>query len=222
MMRQLLSLRTTMARDVDDTGRVLVTNDGPGSAQLFEVDGNGQWRQLTHFEDAVVGRYLPGSRRQLVMSVNPSGNERTQLWLLDLADASAEPQPLVHDPAHIHTLLDVADDTVFYTTNRRNDVDFDIVMRTVSTGVERVLYDGGGSFDELALSPDGRRIAVSRMTLIAASSQLLLIDTGSGQVTEITDAAVPGEWTHLHWVGDALMASSDSGGERFDIRRYDV
>src|SRR3954454_19127085 len=117
MVRQLLSLRTTMARDVDDAGRVLVTNDGPGSAQLFEVDGSGQWRQLSHFDDAVVGRYLPGSPRRVVMSVNPAGNERTQLWLLDLDTADAEPQPLVHDAQHIHTLLDVGNDTIFYTTN---------------------------------------------------------------------------------------------------------
>src|SRR5438270_12089960 len=163
MMRQLLSLRTTMARDVDDAGRVLVTNDGPGSAQLFEVDSNGHWRQLTDFGEPVVGRYLPGSPRRLVMSVDPAGSERTRLWLLDLEAADAEPAPLVLDPAHIHTLLDVAADTVFYATNRRNEVDFDIVLRTVSSGEERVLYDGGGAFDALAVSPDGSRIAVSRM-----------------------------------------------------------
>jgi len=222
MMRQLLELRATMARDVDDAGRVLVTNDGPGSSQLFEIGVDGQWQQLTAFDDAVVGRYLPGDPRRLVMSVNPDGNERTQLWLLDLDVEGARPQPLVHDPDHIHTLLDVSNDTVFYTTNRRNDVDFDIVMRTVSTGKERVLYDGGGSFDDLAVSPDGAWIAVSRMTLLAASSQLLLIDTTTGAVTEITDPKAPGEWHHLHWVDDTLIASSDSGGERFDIRRYDV
>src|SRR4051794_14886127 len=84
MMRQLLSLRTTMARDVDDDGRVLVTNDGPGSAQLFEVDSNGRWRQLTDFGEPAVGHYLPGSPRRLVMLVDPAGSERTQLWLLDL------------------------------------------------------------------------------------------------------------------------------------------
>src|SRR3954462_12713824 len=84
MMRQLLSLRTTMARDVDDAGRVLVTNDGPGSAQLFEVDPGGQWGQLTDFGEPGVGRYLPGVPRWLVMSVDPAGSERTQLWLLDL------------------------------------------------------------------------------------------------------------------------------------------
>lgn len=54
------------------------------------------------------------------------GNERAQLSLLSLDPLPAGPvgldelTPLVHDPEHIHTLVDVGPGTVAYSTNRLN------------------------------------------------------------------------------------------------------
>ncbi|HEY2044015.1 MAG TPA: alpha/beta fold hydrolase [Jatrophihabitans sp.] len=227
----LLNLRSTTLLDLDDQARALVSNDESGSGQLYEITADGQWRQLTHFSDPATGRYLPGSAggRTLVISADDGGTERTQLWQLDL-DAPAEgvtagqPQPMVHDPDYIHTLLDVFDDQIIYSTNRRNGVEFDIVARTASTGAERVLFDGGGWFNEVAVSPDGRWIAASRLTLVPASTQVLLIEVSSGATTEITSATAPGNWTELHWLPDSsgLLASSDSEAERYSIRRFDL
>jgi dipeptidyl aminopeptidase/acylaminoacyl peptidase len=228
-MTRMLELRLTVLQDVDDDGRVLVINDHSGSMQLSEIDAHGGWRRLTDLGEPVTARYLPGSPRRAIVSVNPSGTERTQLSLLELDrdDSVGTPgvlpklTPLVHDPDYIHTLLDVAADTILYTTNRRDSVEFDIVRRTVSTGDEQVLYDGGGSFDEVAVSHDGTQLVASRMTLVAASSQLLLIDLGTGEVEEITDPAEAGEWLQLHWLPDGdLIASSDAGSERIEVRRW--
>jgi dipeptidyl aminopeptidase/acylaminoacyl peptidase len=230
-MTRMLELRSTVLQDVDDEGHVLVINDDSGSMQLSEIDPDGRWRRLTDLGEPVTARYLPGSPRRAIVSVDSGGTERTQLMLLDLDvddrhDELAGPPdlvPLINDPDYIHTLLDVAEDTVFYTTNRRDGVEFDIVRRTVSTGTERVLYDRGGSFDDVAVSRDGASIAATRMTLVAASSQLLLIDAETGAVEEITDPAMPGSWSDLHWLPDGdLIVSSDAGGERIDVRRWEA
>jgi dipeptidyl aminopeptidase/acylaminoacyl peptidase len=225
-MTRMLSLRQTLVQDVDDGGRVLVVNNDSGSMQLSEIALDGTWRRLTDLSDPVTGRYLPGAPRRAVASVDPGGSERTQLWLLEL-DGPATDSPatsaLTDDPDHIHELLAVAEDTVVFTTNRRDGVEFDIVRLTVSTRQEQVLYDGGGSFAEIAVSPSGRWLAATRMTLIAASSQLLLIDTTDGSVEEITDAANPGECMQVHWLDDAgLIASTDMGSERLQVRRFDL
>lgn len=226
-MTAMINLRSTVLQDVDDDGRILIINDNTGSMQLSEVSPAGEWRALTDLTEPVTGRYLPGSPRQVVVSVNPSGTERTQLSLLNLEESTAvtngvpELRPLVHDPDYIHTLLDVSTDQIVYTTNRRDGVEFDIVMHTVSTGEERVLYDGGGSFDDIAVSPDARQVLASRMTLLAASTQLLLLDLGTGEVQEITDPAIPGEWESPQWLADgSVLANTDSGGERFEVRRW--
>ena len=63
--------------------------------------------------------------------------------------------PCEADPAHMHDLRDVTADSLVYSTNRRNDVDMDVVVRDLATGEERVVYDGGGYVAETVVSHDG-------------------------------------------------------------------
>ncbi len=221
---RLLELRRTVLHDLDADGRILVGNDETGSSQLYEISPDGEWRQLTDLGEPCSGRYLPGSR-QVVVSADTGGTERAQLSLLDLTgDGLAVLSPLVHDPAYIHNLLDVGEDRVVYSTNRRDGVEFDVLERTVSTGAERVLFDQGGSFSQALASPDGNWVLLSRMTLLPASSELLLVDTHTGAVRSITDPRVPGAWENPAWLSDSsgLLASSDSATDLVALYRFDL
>ncbi len=131
---------------------------------------------------------------------------------------------MVHDPAFIHNLLDVRPDRLVYATNRRNGVDFDVVSRTLSSGAEQVLWDGGGWFSGAEASDDGRWVVLSRLTLLPASAELLLVEAGTGRAEPITDATVPGAWMNVRWLPDssALLASSDAGAEFVSLRRFDL
>ncbi|HEY0167990.1 MAG TPA: alpha/beta fold hydrolase [Jatrophihabitans sp.] len=232
-LTELLELRRSTLFDVDSEQRLLVGNDDSGSTQLYELAPDGGWTQLTDLGEPCSGRYLPGERA-VVVSADTGGTERTQLSLLRLDQAGpgatvADLQPVAHDPDFIHDLLDVQPGRVVYATNRRNGVDFDIVWHTLATGQEQVLWDGGGWFSEARLSPDGRWLALSRLTTVAASSQLLLIETGGGRVDaaqaeEITDPAVPGDWSNLRWLPDStgLLASSDAGEEFVSLRHFEL
>ena len=221
----LLNLRRSTLLDIDADGRLLISNDETGSAQLYEISASGEWRQLTDLGEPCTGRYLPGVRA-VVVSADTGGTERAQLSLLELLpDGSAAPlRPLAQDPAYLHNLFDVQPDTVVYGTNRRNGVDFDVISHRVSDGGERVLFDGGGYFDDANPSPDGRWVLLSRMTLLAASSELLLADTTTGEVRSITDPQLPGAWDNPQWLADSsgLLASSDTDTDFFAIRRYDL
>jgi dipeptidyl aminopeptidase/acylaminoacyl peptidase len=225
---QLLELRRTTLLDIDAHGRLLISNDESGSAQLYEVSADGDWRQLTDLGEPCTGRYLPGSRA-VVVSADTGGTERAQLSLLEISGdqppaGSAQLRPLAHDPAYLHNLFDVQPDTVVYATNRRNGVDFDVISHRVSDGTERVLFDGGGYFDDASPSPDGRWVLLSRMTRLAASTELLLADTSTGEVRSITDPAVPGAWHNPQWLPDSsgLLASSDAHDDFFTVHRYDL
>jgi dipeptidyl aminopeptidase/acylaminoacyl peptidase len=230
----LLELRRTTLLDIDSAGRMLISNDETGSAQLYELFQDGRWRQLTDLGEPCTGRYLPGARA-VVVSADTGGTERAQLSLLELPElpdsGSSENlagnvplRPLAHDPAYLHTLFDVRPDTVIYATNRRNGVEFDVIERRVSEGTERVLFDGGGYFDDATPSPDGRWVLLSRMTLIAASNELLLVDTATGEIRSITDPAVPGSWDNPRWLADSsgLLASSDAATDFRAVCRYDL
>ena len=166
-LAELFELRSATLLDIDDGGRLLVGDDESGSTQLHELAPDGTRVVLTDLGEPCSGRYLPGERA-VIVSADDGGTERAQLWLLRL-DGDAELEPLVRDPAYIHTLLDVLPDRVLYATNRRNGVDFDVVLRTVSSGDETVIWDGGGWVNTAAVSPDGRYIAMQREALLPAS-----------------------------------------------------
>ncbi|HEV2886935.1 MAG TPA: S9 family peptidase [Jatrophihabitans sp.] len=228
-LTELLELRRSTLFDIDSEQRLLVGNDDSGSQQLYELSPDGNWTQLTDLGEPCTGRYLPGERA-VVVSADTGGTERNQLSLLRLdeaGDAEArtagqlpELRPVVHDPAFIHNLLDVQPDRLIYATNRRNGVDFDIVWHTVSTGAEQVLWDGGGWFSAARVSPDGRWVVLSRLSLLPASSELLLVEAASGQAEPITDAGVPGDWSGVRWLPDSsgLLASSDAESEFVTLR----
>ena len=136
LLHRLLEVTTWRAFDVDAQGRILAGYDGSGTVQLVELRPDGSRVPLTALPGACHGRYLPGTRR-VVVSHDAGGDERAQLSLLD-PDAVTEPVgedglvPLVHDPAYIHGLVEVLPTgEVVYTTNRRNGVDFDLVVRRV-------------------------------------------------------------------------------------------
>lgn len=227
-LAQLLELRRTTLLDIDAAGRLLISNDESGSAQLYEVLPDDRWRQLTDLGEPCTGRYLPQARA-VVVSADTGGTERAQLSLLELPadEGPSEPgtlQPLAQDPAYLHNLFDVQPDTVVYASNRRNGVEFDVFARRVSDGSERVLFDGGGYFDDAVPSPDGRWVVLSRMTLLAASTELLLVDTDSGEVRSITDPDLPGAWENPQWLADSsgLLASSDAETDFLSLRRYEL
>ena len=234
-LSELLELRRSTLFDIDSEQRLLVGNDDSGSTQLYELAPDGSWTQLTDLGEPCSGRYLPGERA-VVVSADTGGTERTQLSVLRLDQAGAADglQPVVHDPDFIHNLLDVQPDRLIYATNRRNGVDFDIVSHTLSTGAEQVLWDAGGWFSNAQLSPDGRWLALSRLTTVAASTELLLVDTeaaqagaaqaGAAQAGAITEARVPGNWSNLRWLPDStgLLASSDAEAEFVSLRHFEL
>ena len=134
LVRALLDLRTWQAFDIDADGRVLAGHDELGSLQLVEIDPDGTRTPLTDLPSRCTGRYVPG-RRQVVVQHDQGGDENMQLSLLDLDSRPTSPRtleeltPLVRDPAFLHVLRDVTPEHLVYSTNRRNAVDMDVVVR---------------------------------------------------------------------------------------------
>jgi dipeptidyl aminopeptidase/acylaminoacyl peptidase len=234
---RLLNVTQYRAFDTDRDGRILIGSDESGSTQLAEIGPDGSRYPLTALPGPCEGRYLPGERAVLV-SHDDGGNERLQLSLLALpADGSAPARPaaladltpLVHDPRYIHQLADVAAGRICYFTNRRNDVDFDPVIRDLATGAERTLNLGARLFYDAALAPDGRWLAlVASEPAVANAAQVLLVDLagtpGQEPVTDVTPAADPALNDLLAWSPDsaALLFTSNRDREFTAVGRYRV
>ena len=229
---QLFFAPTYRSMDLDEAGRALVTSDESGTQQLVEIAPDGAETQLTALPDACTGRYLPGSRTVVVL-YDEGGNERTQIGLLRLDAGVSLPagpgdiQRLVSDPRYIHDLEAVTAERVCYKTNRRNNVDFDIVVRDLASGEETVAYDGGGMVQQVAMSRDGRWIAFTLPGVAALSDQLLVVDldqpAGPDRVRAVTPATEHARVITIEWTpsADALVVTTDRDRDMCGIARYE-
>ena len=224
-VRRLLELHTWRAFDVDDEGRVLAGSDETGRVQLVELAPDGTPTPLPHLAGVSNAKYVKGERTVVVEHDN-GGDERGQLSLLRLGEP--EFTPLVHDDRYIHRLVRVLAGRVVYGTNRRNKVDFDLVVRNVFSGAEEVVYDRGGHQVDTALSPDSRYLATTLGTDQANSMQLLLVDTmpatDADRLVELTGADEETNIGKVGWLpdGSGLIVTSNRDREFKGIARYDL
>jgi dipeptidyl aminopeptidase/acylaminoacyl peptidase len=226
LFRLLLDTRSWLALDVDVDGRVLAGHDDLGSLQLVEISPDGVRTPLTDLPSKCRGRYVPG-RRQVVVEHDQGGDENFQLSLLDLTELPTAPvgldglTPLVRDESHMNTLLDVTGTSVVYSTNHRNGVDMDVFVRDLTSGEERVVYDGGGYVAGTEVSHDEKAVAVTMISLQPSSTAIVVAD-GTGS----RDATDPDEQADHHvagWTADdaALVLMSDHEREFHAVLRLD-
>ncbi|WP_324650741.1 alpha/beta fold hydrolase [Georgenia sp. H159] len=228
-VRSLLDLRTWVAFDVDDAGRVLAGHDELGTVQLVEIAPDGSRTALTALPSRCSGRYVPG-RRQVVVQHDTDGDELMQLSLLDLGTLPSGPvtldglTPLVRDRRYMHVLQDVTADSVVFHTNRRNGVDMDVVVRDLTTGDERVVHDGGGYVVGAAVSHDEASIAVTGLSLRPASTLVRVSGPGAVGDGAVTDPDEHARHTQVAWApeDEALLMESNHDREFTGVARVSL
>ena len=227
LVRELLDIRMWTAFDIDADGRVLAGTDDLGSTQLVEVAPDGTRTPLTDLPSRCSGRYLPGARA-VVVEHDQGGDEHMQLSLLDLSAPLGRPatledlRPLVADPEHMHNLQDVTSRSLVYSTNRRNGVDMDVVVRDLATGEERVVFDEGGYVIETVVSHDGRSTAVNRLSLLPNSMTVGV--TGAAGSRTLTDPDEEASHADVAWSADddAVLLSSNHDREFTAVLRLSL
>ena len=236
-LAQLLQIPSAWLADVGADGGadvVLVRSNRTGTAQLYELRDNGDLYQLTDLDQPVgAARYIP-NRRSTVIEVDQGGDERHQLYVVDLDVAIAEgPRTrsqlvaLSSDPRFAHQLAGVSPDgaVIAYLSNRRNGVDFDCWVLELAAGTERCVYQEGGWCQvSSGFSPDGRWLTVLRPGPRPLDVDLLLIDLASGEVRVVLahpdEAAVVGPPA---WIdATSFFVSSNVGRDFSAVARYDV
>ncbi len=234
VMRALLEARATCLADVELVAsgeRVLVRSDLTGTMQLYELVA-GELVEKSALPDPVAAAlYVPGSRRA-VLEVDATGDERHQLYLLDLdrpapARTRSDMEALTAAPEFGHHLAGVspAGTVVAYVSNRRNGVDFDVWVCDLESRSHRALYTGGGwCMPSSGFSPDGRYVAVERPGDRPLDTDLLLVDTQSGESQVVL--AHPDEAAQVRcpaWTGpDTCFVSSNVGRDRAAVVLCDL
>lgn len=228
-LERLLSVNSWRALDVDDQGRILAATDESGSFQLVEITSEGERRPLTALPGACSGRYLVG-RRAVIVEHDQGGDERHQLSILELDPPPAGPvgladlKPLVHDPRFFHNLLQVGREWVAYSSNRRNSVDFDLLVLDPATGSQRVLYDQGGALEEVAVAPAADLAVMARSGPRPMSQQLVMIGVAEPTLVELTSATEAAQHLRVALYPDreAAIVTTDRERARTVLARLDL
>jgi acetyl esterase/lipase len=236
-VRALLRTRRTLLADVDlgenTPERILVRSDLSGTMQLYEV-ASGDLVKLTALPEPVSSaHYIPGTR-QAVLAIDEGGNERHQLYLIDLDDAATVPvagfdrlDSLTSDRRFGHQFAGVAPDgrRLAYVSNRANGVDFDLWLCDLDCAEHRLLHAGGAWYRPASgFSPGGRFVSVLRPGQRPLDVDLVLIEVATGEpripIPHETEAALVGAPA---WVSDSVFfAASNAERDFAAIVRHDL
>jgi len=232
-LRALLATPRAVLADVaafDGSDHLLVLSDLTGTMQLYELSAGTSLRPITDLPEPVgAAAYVPG-RRRAVVAVDRGGDERHQLYLVDLGSSACEPgglEVLTDDPRYGHHLAGVSPDggMVAYLSNRRNGVDFDLWACDLATRSHRSLYaEGGWCQPSSGFSPDGRWVAISRPGPRPLDEDLVLVEVATGEARIVL--AHPGEAAEVGppvwWDSTTIFVSSSVSRDRAAVVRYDL
>lgn len=224
-LRALLALPSALPADVSEDGTVLVESNRTGTMQLYRTRGDGgELEQLTDLAEPVLGSFVPGAGR-IVLEMDEGGNERHQLYLLD-PEPGAAPEPLVVEPDFLHVSPVVSSDGTLlaYACNRRNGVDLDVYVRTLATGEERAVFVQGGYCEPAGFSPDGRWLAVLRLTERTGDNDLHLVDLEGDETFLVEPDEEDASFGAPAWVaeGNRFFFATNSGRDTTAIARFDL
>ena len=158
-----------------DGNQLAFLSDITGNFQVWSLslqgDSPGEWpRQLTFFADKVWELYASPAADQLIAVSDVGGNERQQFYLIsnfgvdETGAQSHDVRRLTDNDAAIHRFGAWSKDgaQILYTSNARNNVDFDLYRMDVASGESVLLLETSGNRALVAWSPDGRLAVIER------------------------------------------------------------
>ncbi len=239
LISALFRTRSAVMVDVEQTHpdasseRVLVLSNLSGTMQLCELAA-GELTELTALPESVSNAFYVNRSRKAIISAAVGGNERDQLYLIELDAAARETvreftrlEALTADPAHGHHCAGVSPDgrLVAYTSNRANGVDFDLWAVDLTSGEHRLLWAGGGwCHPGSGFSPDGRLVSVIRSGSRPLDHDLVLVDVASGEahwpLPHLDEAALVGAPV---WTSDtSFYVTANIGRDLSAVLRHDL
>lgn len=183
-----------------DGSTISFLSNEPGTSQIFLISSiGGEPEQLTHYSEPVDFASFSPVDNVILFGMDEGGNERTQFYLLDLDTKKV--RNLTDSPKIIHRFGGWSRDGqwIAYSSNHRQEKDFDVWMLNVRNGERRQVFAPGGWVDALGFSPHGKYVVARHSrSFVKQDLYLIEIDGGAKKITPGGRA----EYGQLQWLPD--------------------
>ena len=195
-------------------GSMLISTRFGETTQIHRLTAPGAARtQLTFFKEPITSAKVQPGTARFVYRRDEGGSEYYQGFLRDLNGVEVR---LTRPGARNSDFVFSKDGgTVVWSQVTPGDPNYDIMLAsTASPETRRVVLEGQGAMAPTAISPDGRRILISRYNSIAFV-ELFVLDLASGRLSPVgpTDRRVFYEGAAFADGGASVVTLSDDGSE---------
>jgi dipeptidyl aminopeptidase/acylaminoacyl peptidase len=216
-----------------DGSRAAFLTDITGNLQVWSVDAGGEgecWpRQLTFLPDKVWDVYGTPAAEHMIAVSDVAGNERHQFYLItnygvDAQGVAAhEVRRLTREDAAIHNFGVWSRDgqSFLYSSNARNQIDFDLYRMDLPTGQTELLCECQGRRSVVGWSSDGRFV-LSTQSVASGQSELFVLDLAAADERHLTAGQPVARYGAVCWVGDTVYLLSDRPHDRGALCRLNL
>ena len=200
--------------------------DTTGTAQVWTVDGPGEWPvQRTFYEDRVTFVDYSPEREEIAFGKDQGGNERAQLFTLNTQSGEITNRTRRPEAKHRWGGWDSDGEHFAFASNRRDNTVFDIyVQGRAETGDDaELVYEGDGWLSLAGWSPSDDRLLV----LEAHSSfdqDVHVLDVESGKAEHVTPHEGDARFSSVEWGpdGESLYLVTDRQSDTLQLERLDL
>ncbi len=165
---------------------VAVSKSVTGQPQLWLVPTDGrQARQLTFGNGITFFRWAPNGE-SLVYGADNAGDEQEAYFRISV-DGKHEAELVPALPGAFRAFGGVLPDDqhIVFASTERNGLDFDIYVRNLETGEQRMIFEGEFAFWPRSIAPDGKSLLMTQ-AVGEDSNNLFRVDIESGDVTTLS------------------------------------
>ncbi|KTG09781.1 peptidase S9 [Haloprofundus marisrubri] len=209
-----------------DGERIAFLMDTTGTSQVWSVGAAGEWpEQHTFYEERVTFVSWSPERPELVFGMDEGGNERQQLYLLNVANGRITDLTAMPDAKHRWGGWSHDGERFAFTSNRRDESVFDVyVQGREEVGDDATLvHEGSGWLNVGGWSPDDSRLIVHE-AYSNFDMDVSVLDLETGELGHVTPHEGNVRYTSVEWApdGESLYLTTDRNSDTLDLARLDL
>ena len=224
-IERYLNVRSAHGSSLSEHGLAFLM-DTTGVPQVWTLDSPGSWpEQRTFSDERVTFVTWSPERPELAFGMDEGGNERAQLFRLDVETGVIHPLTDLPEAKHRWGGFSPDGERIAFASNRRDESVFDVYVqgREERGDDAELVAEGDGWLSLAGWSPDGTRLLVHEAHA-SFDHDLHVLDLGTGEMDHLTphDGAV--RYSSPEWGpdGESVYLVTDEASDTLYLARLDL